>query len=115
MYDTSLIDLKTLLSRICFNESGLMPVIVQDATTHVVLMQAWMNQQALEKTISRGQAVFWSRSRQELWHKGLTSGNYLNVQEVLIDCDGDTLLLLVSPTGPACHTGKVSCFFQQLS
>ncbi len=115
MYDATCQDRETFLSQVSFNDAGLVPVIVQDATTHAVLVHAWMNRQALEQTLARGQAVFWSRSRQELWHKGATSGNYLDVRDILLDCDGDTLLLLVAPTGPACHTGAVSCFFQQLA
>ncbi len=115
MYDTSRQDRETFLAQVRFDDAGLVPVIVQDETTHAVLVHAWMNQQALEQTLSLAQAVFWSRSRQEIWHKGATSGNYLNVREILLDCDGDTLLLLVSPVGPACHTGEVSCFFRQLA
>jgi phosphoribosyl-ATP pyrophosphohydrolase/phosphoribosyl-AMP cyclohydrolase len=98
-----------------FDENGLMPAIVQDVETSEVLMLAYMNQEALEKTISTGQAWFYSRSRRELWHKGATSGNYMNVKKVLIDCDEDTVLLQVDPAGPACHTGNRTCFFRRLS
>jgi len=98
-----------------FDEKGLLPAIAQDAETGEVLMLAYMNQEALEKTLSTGQAWFYSRSRQELWHKGATSGNYLNVKKVLIDCDEDTILLQVDATGPACHTGNRSCFFREIS
>ena len=98
-----------------FDEKGLLPAIAQDAQTGEVLMLAYMNQEALEKTLSTGQAWFYSRSRQELWHKGATSGNYLNVRKVLIDCDEDTVLLQVDATGPVCHTGNRSCFFRDLS
>ncbi len=98
-----------------FDEKGLLPAIVQDATTGEVLMLAYMNQEALEKTLSTGQAWFYSRSRQELWHKGATSGNYLNVKEVRVDCDEDTFLLRVDAVGPVCHTGNRSCFFRELS
>jgi len=97
-----------------YDEKGLLPAIAQDAVTGEVLMLAYMNREALEKTLATGQAWFYSRSRQELWHKGATSGNYLNVKKVLVDCDEDTVLLLVDATGPACHTGNRSCFFRRL-
>jgi len=97
-----------------FNDEGLIPAIVQDYNTAAVLMMAYMNQEALEKTIETKEAWFWSRSRGELWHKGETSGNYLQVERVLVDCDNDTLLLQVIPAGPACHTGETSCFSHQL-
>ena len=95
-----------------FDGEGLIPAIVQDHRDETVLMMAYMNRDALEKTIRTGQAHFWSRSRKTLWHKGATSGNHLNVKEVRIDCDGDTLLVRVEPEGPACHTGQRSCFFK---
>jgi phosphoribosyl-ATP pyrophosphohydrolase/phosphoribosyl-AMP cyclohydrolase len=98
-----------------FDEKGLIPAIAQDAKTGEVLMVAYMNREALEKTISSGKAWFYSRSRKELWHKGATSGNYLNVKKILIDCDDDTLLLLCDPTGPVCHTGNRTCFFRELN
>jgi phosphoribosyl-AMP cyclohydrolase / phosphoribosyl-ATP pyrophosphohydrolase len=88
----------------------LRPAIVQDAETGRVLMLAWMNDEAERLTRETGEAWFWSRSRQELWHKGATSGNKLAVEEVRDDCDGDALLVRVNPAGPACHTGSVSCF-----
>jgi len=97
-----------------FDDKGLIPAIVQDAKTGEVLMMAYMNQESLEKTLSTGQAWFYSRSRKELWHKGATSGNYLNVKNVFIDCDEDTVLLQVDATGPVCHTGNRSCFFREL-
>ncbi|MBI2885698.1 MAG: bifunctional phosphoribosyl-AMP cyclohydrolase/phosphoribosyl-ATP diphosphatase HisIE [Chloroflexi bacterium] len=97
-----------------FTSSPLLPAIAQDARTGQVLMLAYMNQAALQKTLETGQAWFWSRSRGELWHKGATSGNYLHVREVTADCDGDAILLRVEPAGPACHTGAVSCFFNQV-
>jgi phosphoribosyl-ATP pyrophosphohydrolase/phosphoribosyl-AMP cyclohydrolase len=84
--------------------------IVQDATTDRVLMLAWMDDEALRRTRESGEAWFWSRSRQELWHKGETSGNTLAVEEIRDDCDGDAILLRVRPAGPACHTGSESCF-----
>ena len=98
-----------------FDDKGLLPAIVQDAQTGEVLMMAYMNRESLEKTLSTGQAWFYSRSRQELWHKGATSGNYLNVKKVLVDCDEDTVLLQVDPAGPACHTGNRSCFFRSIT
>lgn len=97
-----------------FDEKGLLPAIAQDAKTGEVLMLAYMNQEALEKTLSSGQAWFYSRSRQELWHKGATSGNYLTVEKVLIDCDEDTVVLKVDAAGPACHTGNRTCFYREL-
>ncbi len=85
-------------------------VIVQDATTERVLMLAWADEEALRRTRETGEAWFWSRSRQELWHKGATSGNTLAIEEIRDDCDGDALLYRVRPAGPACHTGAESCF-----
>ena len=98
-----------------YTEQGLIPAIAQDANTGQVLMVAFMNRESLQQTLESGQAWFWSRSRQELWHKGATSGNYLNVRSVTADCDGDVLLLKVEPAGPACHTGAVSCFFNEVT
>lgn len=97
-----------------FNADGLIPAVVQDATTLQVLMVAWMNAAALQLTRDTGEAVFWSRSRGALWHKGATSGNVQRVREIRYDCDADTLLLLVDPAGPACHTGATSCFYRTL-
>ncbi len=97
-----------------FDDRGLIPAVVQDAATGEVLMVAWMNEEALRLTQETGQAHFWSRSRQELWHKGATSGNFMNVREMRVDCDADTLLVLVDPAGPACHTGERSCFYRRL-
>jgi phosphoribosyl-ATP pyrophosphohydrolase/phosphoribosyl-AMP cyclohydrolase len=94
------------------DEHGLIPAVVQDATTGVILMVAWMNEDALAKTRETGLAWFWSRSRQKLWQKGETSGNVLRVVEIREDCDADTLLVRAEPTGPACHTGAPSCFYQ---
>ena len=98
-----------------YNADGLIPAIVQDADTGQVLMLAWMNAEALQKTLESGEAHFWSRSRQELWHKGATSGNFQRVVEARLDCDGDALLLRVRPAGPACHTGQSSCFFTPIT
>jgi phosphoribosyl-AMP cyclohydrolase len=97
-----------------FDEKGLITAVLQHHTTREILMVAWMNVEALELTLQTGEAHFWSRSRQELWHKGGTSGNVQRVTEIRVDCDGDTLLLQVDPAGPACHTGAESCFFRNL-
>jgi len=101
-----------LLTEVKFNEAGLVPAIVQDAQTQQVLMMAWMNAESLQRTLTLGETVFWSRSRAEFWHKGATSGNIQKVIEIGVDCDGDTLLIRVDPAGPACHTGATSCFFR---
>jgi phosphoribosyl-AMP cyclohydrolase len=98
-----------------FDERGLIPAIVQDADNGEVLMLGYMNEESLRKTLESRQVWFYSRSRQELWHKGETSGNYLVLQEIWQDCDKDTLLLKVKPTGPVCHTGNRTCFFQKLT
>ncbi|SFS96888.1 bifunctional phosphoribosyl-AMP cyclohydrolase/phosphoribosyl-ATP diphosphatase HisIE [Paenibacillus sp. 453mf] len=98
-----------------FDEKGLVPAIVQDADTKEVLMMAYMNEESLLKSISSGETWFWSRSRGELWNKGATSGNVQSIVSLKYDCDGDTLLVLVNPKGPACHTGENSCFFRELS
>jgi phosphoribosyl-AMP cyclohydrolase len=90
--------------------NGLIPVIVQDAKTNAVLMLAYANKQALEHTLKTGRGTYWSRSRNELWVKGETSGNIQKIKQVLADCDYDTLLYIVEQTGPACHTGDYSCF-----
>lgn len=97
---------------LAYNEAGLIPCIVQDATTKDVLMMAWMNADALSRTLEERTMWFWSRSRQELWHKGETSGNIQKLVELRYDCDADTLLALVEPAGPACHTGERTCFFR---
>ena len=97
-----------------FDDKGLIPAIAQDAKTGEVLMVAYMNQESLEKTLATGQVWFFSRRRKELWHKGATSGNYLNVKKVFIDCDEDTVLLQVDAAGPVCHTGNRTCFFREL-
>jgi len=93
---------------------GLVPVIVQDASTHEILMMAYMNQEAWEQTLKTKKACFWSRSRKKLWLKGETSGHFQEVKEILLDCDGDTLLLKIDPKGKGtCHTGYRSCFHQR--
>jgi phosphoribosyl-ATP pyrophosphohydrolase/phosphoribosyl-AMP cyclohydrolase len=98
-----------------FNEQGLVPAIAQDARTGEVLMMAWMDAEAWRKTLETREAFFWSRSREELWHKGATSGNTMKVEEVRLDCDADAVLLKVIPAGPACHTNQRSCFFNQVA
>jgi phosphoribosyl-ATP pyrophosphohydrolase/phosphoribosyl-AMP cyclohydrolase len=100
--------------QIAWDERGLVPAVAQDATTGRVLMVAWMNQESLAKTVATKEAWFFSRSRGRLWKKGETSGHVLLVREIRIDCDADTLLLRVTPAGPACHTGKPSCFYREL-
>ena len=98
-----------------FGEKGLLPAVVQDYETHELLMVAYMNKESLTRTLETKEAWFYSRSRQELWHKGETSGNFLAVKSIKSDCDGDTLLLEVDPKGPACHTGDQTCFNTVLS
>jgi phosphoribosyl-ATP pyrophosphohydrolase/phosphoribosyl-AMP cyclohydrolase len=99
---------------VTFDDRGLVPAVLQDVGTGEVLMVAWMNREALRLTRETGQAHFWSRSRETLWHKGETSGNLMNVREIRVDCDGDTLLVRVAPEGPACHTGERTCFYRRL-
>lgn len=103
-----------MFEQVKWDEHGLVPAIVQDANTQQVLMMAYMSEESLRRTLESGETVFWSRSRQELWHKGATSGNVQRVRAIHVDCDGDTLLIQVDPAGPACHTGAVSCFFDAL-
>ncbi len=97
-----------------FDEQGLITAVLQDAASGEVLMVAWMNAEALRLTRETGEAWFWSRSRRQLWRKGATSGHVMRVQEIRVDCDGDTLLVKVAAAGPACHTGERSCFFRRL-
>lgn len=97
---------------ISYNADGLVPVIVQDATSRQVLMMAWMDEEAVRRTLSSGRAWYWSRSRRQYWRKGDTSGHIQLVRSLRGDCDSDALLMEVDQTGPACHTGAVSCFFQ---
>lgn len=98
-----------------WDANGLLPAVVQDAATRQVLMLGWMNAEALRRTLTTGYVTFWSRSRQEYWLKGETSGNVLVLAEASYDCDGDALLLHVYPQGPVCHTGEMSCFFNPLT
>ncbi|MFN8411805.1 MAG: phosphoribosyl-AMP cyclohydrolase [Anaerolineales bacterium] len=106
--------MKLSSSEIKFDANGLVPVIVQDADTKEVLMMAYMNEESLKLTFEKGETVFWSRSRNEIWHKGATSGNIQKVIEIRVDCDTDTLLILVHPAGPACHTGEQTCFYRSV-
>ena len=105
----------SILDRVRWNAQGLVPAIAQDADTGEVLMMAWMNRDALTATIAEGRAVYWSRSRQSLWRKGESSGHTQRVEEVRLDCDGDTVLLKVKQEGGiACHTGRRHCFMYRL-
>lgn len=97
-----------------FDEKGLITAVVQDYLTNEILMTAYMNDQTLKQTIETGKATFWSRSRQEVWVKGETSGNYLNVVEIRVDCDGDCLVVIAKADGPACHTGNRTCFYRKI-
>jgi phosphoribosyl-AMP cyclohydrolase len=97
-----------------FDEKGLIPAIVQGARTGEVLMLGYMNKESLKRTLASGEVWFYSRSRQNLWHKGETSGNFLRLKSMTKDCDSDALLIKAEPTGPVCHTGNQTCFFQQL-
>jgi phosphoribosyl-AMP cyclohydrolase len=97
-----------------FNDKGLIPVIVQDADNGEVLMLGYADKESLKRTLDSGEVWFYSRSRQELWHKGATSGSILKVKSIAKDCDSDTILIRAKPAGPVCHTGNQSCFFQVL-
>lgn len=103
------------LAELQWGDNGLLPVVIQDITTKQVLMLAWMNQEALHRTLQTGEVRLWSRSRQELWHKGATSGNVMVLADLFYDCDGDAILARVWPQGPSCHTGNTSCFYRELT
>jgi phosphoribosyl-ATP pyrophosphohydrolase/phosphoribosyl-AMP cyclohydrolase len=103
-----------MIAKLKFDEQGLIPTIVQDVSTGRVLTLAYMNRETVEMSLSRRETYFWSRSRKTIWHKGETSGNIQKISRVEVDCDGDALLVLVEPQGPACHTGETSCFFTEL-
>ncbi len=103
------------VANVRFDERGLVPAVVQQEGTGEVLMVAWMSEESLALTLETGTTWFWSRSRQELWNKGATSGNMQHVRRVLVDCDADTLLVEVDSPGPACHTGHRSCFFREMA
>jgi phosphoribosyl-ATP pyrophosphohydrolase/phosphoribosyl-AMP cyclohydrolase len=107
-------DKSEILSQIKFSQEGLIPAIIQDDKTKQVLMLAYMNRESLEKTLKEGRTCFYSRSRRELWFKGSTSGNTQLVKKIVLDCDNDTLLVLVEQKGVACHTGNYSCFFKEI-
>lgn len=98
-----------------WDENGLLPAVVQDVTTRQVLMLGWMNAEALRRTLTSGNVTFWSRSRQEYWIKGETSGNVLVLADACYDCDGDALLVRAFPQGPVCHTGEMTCFYNPLA
>lgn len=104
-----------MIHSLAYDADGLIPCIVQDADTLAVLMMAWMSEESLRLTLAHREMVFWSRSRSELWRKGATSGNVQRLVRLRYDCDADTLLAFVHPAGPACHTGRYSCFFRDLS
>ncbi len=103
----------SLLDDIAFNEAGLVPAIAQEASSGRVLMMAWMNREAVEQTLATGFAHYYSRSRRKQWKKGESSGHVQKVMDMYLDCDGDTILLKIEQTGPACHTNRESCFFRQ--
>lgn len=104
-------DMHDVMAQLAFNDKGLIPVITQDATTHKVLMMAWMNSDALQKTLSTQRVTYWSRSRKQLWIKGETSGHTQELVSMSFDCDGDAILCLVNQIGAACHTGRPNCFY----
>jgi len=107
--------MSTYLDSIIWNEDGLVPVIVQDITTNKVIMFAWMNKETLKQSIEKRKAIYWSRSRKKIWMKGEESGHIQYIKEILLDCDSDTLLIKVRQEGGiACHTGRESCFFNQI-
>jgi phosphoribosyl-ATP pyrophosphohydrolase/phosphoribosyl-AMP cyclohydrolase len=104
-----------IVSTLKYDKDGLIPAVVQDSATKQVLMLAYMSAETLQRTLETGQTYFWSRSRQQVWHKGETSGNIQEVVDIKLDCDGDALLILVNPSGPACHTGKMTCFHNRVT
>lgn len=106
--------MEEIINSLKFDASGLIPAVVQNIETNEVLMVAYMNADTIRETVKTSRATFWSRSRQEVWVKGATSGNYMYVKEIRVDCDCDCLILLVNPAGAACHTGSRSCFFRKI-
>ena len=108
------VNMDEIINKVKFNERGLIPAVLQDNDTKQVLMLGYMNRQALINTIKTGRVCFWSRSRKKLWVKGETSGNYQIVVDIKLDCDSDALVIKVKPEGPVCHTGRWSCFFNNL-
>jgi len=105
----------TIPDNLKYDDKGLIPAVIQDASTLEILMVAYMNAESLKRTVETGLTWFWSRSRKKFWQKGETSGHVQRVKEILYDCDQDTLLVKVEQTGPACHTGSRSCFFRSFS
>ena len=110
----SSVPLEQALDALRWNADGLVPAIAQQHDSGEVLMMAWMNRESLEETLATGRVCYWSRSRQALWRKGESSGQVQQLKELRVDCDGDTLLLRVDQTGPACHTGRRDCFYQRV-
>ncbi|MCL2514858.1 MAG: phosphoribosyl-AMP cyclohydrolase [Microbacteriaceae bacterium] len=110
MSDTRTPDVEAILERSAFNADGLLPAVIQQHDTREVLMLGWMDREALRRTLTEGRVTFWSRSRQEYWRKGDTSGHAQYVHQAALDCDGDTLLVQVEQIGAACHTGDRTCF-----
>lgn len=108
-------DAKAFVDAVVFDENGLVPAIAQKHDTREVLMLAWMNREALFETLTKGRVCYFSRQRQALWRKGEQSGNTQQLMQVRLDCDGDTVLVIVDQKGPACHTGREHCFFQSVS
>ncbi len=106
--------MEEILKTLKFEAGGLIPAVVQNEETKEILMVAYMNADTIKQTAKTGRATFWSRSRQEVWVKGETSGNFMYVKEIRVDCDCDCLVLIVNPAGPACHTGNRSCFFRKI-
>jgi phosphoribosyl-AMP cyclohydrolase len=110
---TETLSSESFLAGVVYDAHGLVPAVAQDAQSGAVLMVAWMNEEALKRTLATGDVTYWSRSRRALWRKGETSGHTQRLVEAWLDCDGDTLLLKIEQTGPACHTGALSCFFRR--
>jgi phosphoribosyl-ATP pyrophosphohydrolase/phosphoribosyl-AMP cyclohydrolase len=104
-----------MIKNIKFDEKGLIPAVIQDATTGEVLMLGYMNEESLRRTMKSGEVTFWSRSRQEIWHKGDTSGNIVKVKNIKYNCENNSLLVSANPTGPVCHTGNKTCFYRELT
>lgn len=115
MEDGEKLPLKAVIDQLSFNDSGLIPVITQDATSKTVLMMAWMNSEALDKTLATGYVTYWSRSRGALWTKGETSGHRQELVSMYFDCDGDSVLCLVNQVGAACHTNRPNCFYLKVN
>ena len=104
------------INNVCWDSDGLLPVIVQDASSNKVLMFAWMNRETLEESIKKRKAIYWSRSRKQVWVKGEESGHYQNIEDMFLDCDNDVLLIKVEQKGGiACHTGRESCFYNRIN